>query len=163
MFITSTFSVRRSRSLWSYFCAPAILPSILRTISCINAILGILVLFDTMIDSLISWMLFDVWTSLIGIMSWYDPTVDLKANVGHWPIFHGPVVLYLEDNLMYDYHSLGLCDLYFIVLWYCPLTIWCLSVIFIHDDTVWPKLPSESKYKLAWPIFHGLVILLNIF
>ena len=23
-------------------------------------------------------------------------------------------MLYLEDNLMYDYHSLGLCDLYFI-------------------------------------------------
>ena len=25
-------------------------------------------------------------------------------------------MLHLEGNLMYDYHSLGLCDLYFIVL-----------------------------------------------
>ena len=28
-------------------------------------------------------MLFDVWTSLFGIMNWYDPIVDLKVNVDH--------------------------------------------------------------------------------
>ena len=50
MFITSTFSVRRSRSLWPYFHAPAILPYILKTISWIKVILGRLVLCDTTID-----------------------------------------------------------------------------------------------------------------
>ena len=37
MFITSTFSVIRTRSLWPYFHAPVILPYILKTISWINA------------------------------------------------------------------------------------------------------------------------------
>ena len=52
MFIISTFSVIRSRSLSSYFHAPAILPYSLKTISWINVILGILVLCDTMADSI---------------------------------------------------------------------------------------------------------------
>ena len=84
MFITSTFSKIRSRSLSPYFHAPVILPYILKTISWINVILGILVLCDTAIDiltnvghhdlyfivqwfCLISWMLFDVWAALFGI------------------------------------------------------------------------------------------------
>ena len=74
-------------------------------------------------------------------------------------------MLHLEDNLMYDYHSLGLCDLYFLALWVCFIypTIWSLSVIFTYNDTVWSKLRPQSKYKSAWPIFYGLVILFNIF
>ena len=36
---------------------------------------------------LVSWMLFDVWTSLFGIMNQYDPTVDLKINVGHFNLY----------------------------------------------------------------------------
>ena len=43
---------------------------------------------------LISWRLFDVWTSNFGIMSQYDTTFDLEINVGH-------------------------CDLYFMVQWFC--------------------------------------------
>ena len=75
-----------------------------------NEILGILVLCDTTIDiiinvghldlycmvqwfCLISWMLFDIWTSLFEIMNTCDPTVDLKVNEGH-------------------------CELYFKVLWF---------------------------------------------
>ena len=38
-----------------------------------------------------------------------------------------------------------------------------MSVIFSDNETVWPKLWPQSKYKSAWPIFHDLVILLNIF
>ena len=52
MFIRSTFSVIRSRSLDSYFHAPVILPYILKAISWINVILEILVLCDTTIDSI---------------------------------------------------------------------------------------------------------------
>ena len=91
---------------------------------------------------LISWRHFDVWTSYLGIMGQYDPIFDLKINV-------------------------GLCNLYFMVQWfflsYISKTIWCMSVIFSDSETVWPKLWPQSKYKSTWPIFHGPVILLNIF
>ena len=43
---------------------------------------------------LISWRLFDIWTSHFGIISQYDLTCYLKINVGH-------------------------CDLYFMVQWFC--------------------------------------------
>ena len=87
-----------------------------------------------------SWRLFAVWTSYFGIRGQYDLTFDLKINV-------------------------GLCDLYFMVQWlsYISKTIWCMSVIFSDNETVWPKLWPQSKYKSTWPIFHGLVVLLNIF
>ena len=51
-------------------------------------------------------------------MNEYDPTVDLKVNVGHCDlcIWSSDFLLHLEDNLMYHYHILGLCDLYFIAL-----------------------------------------------
>ena len=42
-------------------------------------------------------------------MSQYDPTVDLKVNVGHCDLYFmvSGFMLHLEDNLMYGYHSLG--------------------------------------------------------
>ena len=60
-------------------------------------------------------------------MNQYDPTVDLKINVGHcdlyfmaqyisWP---SDFMLHFEDTFMYVFHSLGLCDLYFIDLLVC--------------------------------------------
>ena len=39
MFITSTYSMIRFRSVWSYFHAPAILPYILKTIPWITGVL----------------------------------------------------------------------------------------------------------------------------
>ena len=50
-------------------------------------------------------------------MNQYDPTVDLKINIGHCDLyFMIHFMLHLEDNLMYYNRILGLCDLYFIVL-----------------------------------------------
>ena len=82
---------------------------------------------------LISWRLFDVWTSYFGIKG------QNKCR-SMWPVFHGPVTLS-----------------------YISKTIWCMSVIFSGNETVWPKVWPQSKYKSTWPIFHCLVILLNIF
>ena len=65
----------------------------------------------------ITFWLFDVWASYFGIMGQYDPTLDIKINVGLWPIFHGPVILS-----------------------YIYKTIWCMSVVFSDNETVWPKL-----------------------
>ena len=38
-----------------------------------------------------------------------------------------------------------------------------MSVMFLDNETVWHKLWPQNKYTSTWPIFHGLVILLNIF
>ena len=86
---------------------------------------------------LISWRLIDVWTSLFGIMSQYDPKFDLKINIGHCDLrfMSSDFVLYLEDYLMYWHHTLelwpdvwpqnklGLSDLYFMVQWFCLISL----------------------------------------
>ena len=88
---------------------------------------------------LISWRLFNVWTSYFGIMSQDDTTFDLKINVGH-------------------------CDLYFMVQWFC-LRAWRLfhvrtslcGIMSQYDPTLDLKIN-----KGHWPIFHGPVILCYI-
>ena len=53
----------------------------------------------------ISWSLFDVWTSYFGIMGQYDPTFDLKINVSLTYIsWFSDFVLYLQDYLMHECH-----------------------------------------------------------
>ena len=141
MFITSTFSVIRSRSLWSYFRAPAILPYILKTISWINVILGILVLCNTTIDI-------------------------INKCRSPWPIFHGPVILphilnviWCISIIIWDYElvwsnsdlkvNVGHCDLYFIVQWFY-VTSWRQFNVLL------------SYFGIIWPIFHNPVILTYI-
>ena len=122
---------------------------------------------------LISWRLFDVWTSLFGIMSQYDPKCDLKINIDHWPILLGPVIflkiMWCMNIILWDYGSVwsdvwpqnkcrSIWPIFHgqVILSYISKTIWCLSVIF-SDETVLPKLWPQSKYKSTWPIFDGLV------
>ena len=59
---------------------------------------------------LISWRLFDVWTSHFGIMSQYDLTCDLKINVVTvtYISWSSDFALYLEDCLMYEHLTLDL-------------------------------------------------------
>ena len=130
----------KCRSLWPIFHGPVIWPYTLKVSWCMNILFWIMNQYDSTYDLKInvghcdlyfmvqwfcvtSWRLFDVWTSYFGIMGLYDPTFDLKINV-------------------------GLCDLYFMVQWFCliSLTIWCMSVIFSDNETVWPKLWPERKY-----------------
>ena len=104
--------VMKWRSAWPIFHSPVILPYIFKTISCMYIILSNQ--YDAMFDlkihvghcdlyfmvqwfCLVSWRLFDVWTSLFRIMNQYDPTFDLKIIVGH-------------------------CDLYFMVHWFCVIS-----------------------------------------
>ena len=49
----------------------------------------------------ISWMLFDVWTVLFGCMIQYYVIFDLRVDVGHCDF-----ALHIEDNLMYEHHTL---------------------------------------------------------
>ena len=57
-------------------------------------------------------------------MNQYDPTVDLKVNVGHCDLYFmvSDLMLHFEDNMVYYYHILGLSDLYFIALWLCLIS-----------------------------------------
>ena len=71
--------------------------------------------------------------------SWYNGSVWHKdwlhqVYVGQWPIFHGPVILP-----------------------YISKTIWWTSVIFSDNETVWPKLWPQNKYRstLSPRLFDG--------
>ena len=33
----------------------------------------------------------------------------------------------------------------------------------LDNETMWHELWLQNKYRSTWPVFHGLVILLNIF
>ena len=142
------------RSAWPIFPSPVILPYILKTIWCMNIILWDYesvwpdvwpkrnvghsdLYFIVQWFCLISWRLFDVWTSYFGIMSHYDTTFDLKINAGHcnlyfmvlwfcfiswrlfdiWTLYFGIMSQY---DLMFDLKIfVGHCDLYFMVQWFC--------------------------------------------
>ena len=62
-----------------------------------------------------------------GIISQYDPTVDLKIHVGHWPIFHGPAILP-----------------------YILKTIWCMNIILWDYESVWHDIWPQNKCRLLW-------------
>ena len=114
---------------------------------------------------LISWRLFDAWTLLFGIMSQYDPKFYLKINIGHCDLYimaqwFGVISWRLFDvwttyfgikgqyNLMFDLKiNVGLCDIFHgpVTLSYISKIIWCMSVIFSDNETVWPKLWPQSK------------------
>ena len=63
-------------------------------------------------------MLFDVMNIIWDYDSVQSDSLPKSKCRSLCPVFHVPVVSYyiLEDNLMYDFDSLGLCDLYFIAL-----------------------------------------------
>ena len=127
---------------------------------------------------LISWRLFDVRTLYFEITSQYDSMFDLKIIVCH--LFHGPVILpynlktfwclNIIIGIMSQYDltfglkiNVGLCDLYFMVQWFCLIswkTIWCMNIILWDYESVWPDLWPQNKCRSLWPIFHGPVILL---
>ena len=142
------------RSAWPIFHGPVILPYILKTIWCMNIILweyesvwpdfwpqnkcrSLWPILHGPVICLISWRLFDVWTSYFGIMRQYDTTLDLKINVGHY-------------------------DLYFIVQWIC-LIYWRLFAVWTSYFGIMSRYNTTfdilSKCRSLWPIFHGPVIL----
>ena len=98
------------RTLWPILHGPVILPDTFKTIQWLNIILrdyesvwldiwpqNVLghcdLYFMVHWICLISWRLFDLWTSYFRIMSRYDTTFDLEIKLSLWPIFHGPVIL----------------------------------------------------------------------
>ena len=81
-----------------------------------------------------SWRLFDVWTSYFGM------TFDLKINV-------------------------VLCDLYFMAQWLCLISPRLFDA-WVSYFQIMRQCDPNFDFKInmsTWSIFHGLVILLNIF
>ena len=104
----------KCRSLWPIFHGQMILPNTLKI---------------------------DVWTSLFGIMSQYDPPEVWPQNKYRllWSIFHGSLILlyilktiWCMNIILWDYGlvwptfdlkiNVGLCDLYFMVQWFCLIS-----------------------------------------
>ena len=128
---------------------------------------------------LVSWRLFDVWTSLFGIMNQYDWTFDLKIIVGncdlyfmvHWfcviswrlfDVWTSLIWIMNRYDTTFDLKIIvGHCDLYFMVQWFWVIlkTIWCMNIILQDYWSVWSDIWPKSKCKSLWPIFHGTVIL----
>ena len=84
---------------------------------------------------LISWRLFDVWTSYLGLWVSMTPTFDLKINVGNY----GP---------------------YFMVQWFCLISwrlfdVWTsyLGIMSQYDMTF------DLEINVGQPTFHGPMIL----
>ena len=156
--------VMKWRSAWPIFHGPVILLYILKTIWYMNIILWDYesvwtevwpkinigpcdLYFMVQWFCLISWRLFDVWTSYFGILSRYDPTFDQKTNVGHcdlyfigqwfcvlsWRLFDVWISYFGimgQYDLTFDLKiNVDHCDLYFKVQWFC-LIVWRL---FLED------------------------------
>ena len=112
---------------------------------------------------LISWRLFDVWTSYLGIISHYDTTFYLKINVGHcdlyfmihsfclisWRLFdknndHHTLGLWVRWQDVWPKINVGQCDLYLMVQWFCYMYIswklisgwtWYFGIMSQYDPT----------------------------
>ena len=110
----------KCRLLWPIFYGPVILPCILKTTWCMNIIIwdydsvwpknNCDLYFMAQWFCIISWRLFDVWTSYFGIIGQYDQTFDLKVNVSHYDLYFMVqwFALCLEVFLMHVHRTLGL-------------------------------------------------------
>ena len=111
-------------------------------------------------------------------MNQYDPTFDLKINVGHYDLcfmvwwfsllpcrlFHVKTSLFGIMNQYDPTHDLkinvGYSDLYFIVQRFCYIlkTIWCMNIILGDYGSVWPAIWPLNNCMSLWPVFHGPLI-----
>ena len=127
---------------------------------------------------LISCRLFHVCTSYFGIMNQYDPSFDLKINVGHcdlyfmvqwfclvsWRLFDVWTSLFgimSQYDLKFDLKiNIGHCDLYFMVQWFCVIS-WslfdvctsCFGIMGQYDLTFDLKI----SVGLVWPIILSYI------
>ena len=146
----------KCRSLWPIFHGPVIVSYSLKTVSCMNIII---------------WDYESVWSD-----SWHQ-----NECRSLWPIFHGLVILrcilkiiwYLgiigQYDLKFDLKiNVCHCDLYFMVHWFCLISqrlfdgwVSYFQIMRKCDPNLDLKINTD-KYRSTWPVFHGLVILLNI-
>ena len=113
--------------------------------------------------------LFDVWTSYYRIMSRYDPTFDLKLNVGHCDLYFmvqwfcltsrrlfAASTSYFRIMSQYDTTfdlkvNVGHCDLYFMIQWFCLIS-WRLFDIWILYSGIMSQY--DLKFDLKINVSH---------
>ena len=142
--------VRNWRSVWPLFHGPVILSYILKTIWCMYMIL-----------------------------SDYNPTFDVKVNVGHcdlyfmvqwlclipWRLFHvwtSSFGIMNQYDPMHDFKiNVGHWPIFHgpVILCYILKTIWCMNIILGDYVSVSPDVWPQNKCMSLWPIFHGPLIL----
>ena len=77
--------------------------------------------------------------------------------------YFGIMNLY-DSNLKFD-HKINIAhrDLYCPVIWpYILKVIWCMNILILDYESVWPNVWPQSRCRSLWPIFHGPVILCYI-
>ena len=141
--------VMKRRSPWPIFHGPVILPYILKTFWYMNTILQ---------DYESVWHI--IW-----------PQNKCKSL---WPIFNGPVVLpyIFEDYLIYKHPYFGImsqydpmfdlkinvghCDLYFMVQWFCLIsilkTVWCMNRIMSQYDLTFDLKIDVGRFDLYFMV-----------
>ena len=182
----------KCRLLWPIFHSPVVLPYIVKTLWCMNIMLRDYesvwpIFFYLKINvshcdlhfvvqwfCLVSWKLFDVWTSYFGIMSQYDTTFDLIINIGHcdlcfmvqwfflipwrlfdvWTSYFGIMSQYdMTFNLKI---FVGHCDLYFIVHWIYVIfwrlfDVWTLYFVIISQCSAGFALKQSTFWStFSW-------------
>ena len=153
------------RTLWPICHGPVILLYILKTVQWLNIILmcqygptSDLKIFVGHCDlyfmvqwiCLISWRLFDVWTSFFEIMSQYDTTFDLEINVGHCELYFIIQWFYFISQIVFD----GWMT-YFWKMSKC-ITTFDLKINLGHSDLYFTSNDFSSSIFLLWHFFKFL-------
>ena len=119
----------------------------------------------------------DVWMSFFGIMSQYDPTIDLKISVGHcdlyfmvqwfcliswrlfdvWTSYFGIMSLYDPMFDLKKCRSQGPC---FMVQWVCLISWRLFDVWTSYFDSVWHIWPRNKSKSLK---IYGVIDLYVMF
>ena len=130
---------------------------------------------------------FDIWTSYLQIMKWYDTMIHLNMNVVSiiymsWFsdfCLHGPMILsfikkpiwhmniissdyqMLWHSVWPQYECRSLWPIFHgpVILLYSWKTIWHMNFILPDYEMVWPDNTPQYECTSLWPIFHGPVIL----
>ena len=125
--------------------------------------------------------IFNVWRSYFGIIGQYDPTFDLKINIGlcdlysmvqwfcliSWRLFDVWTLLFgimSQYDPKFDHKmNIGHSELHGpVILLYILKTIWCMNIILWVYGSVRLDIWPQNKCRSVWPLFHGPVILFYI-
>ena len=81
-----------------------------------------------------------------------------------WSIFHGPVILsyiWKTINVWPQNKCRSLWPVFHgpVILPYILKAIWCMNILIMDYESVWPDVWPQNKRRSLWPIFHGPMIL----
>ena len=94
-------------------------------------------------------------------MSQYDPTVDLKINVGHWDLYF--IIIWDYESVWPEVWPQNKCRSLWrifhgpVILRYILKTIWCMNIVFWDYGSAWPMFDlkinvghSDVYFMVQW-------------